>query len=69
MALDKFVQAELALGIDAFETDRNWDRRELVGRARSREVWNAVCVSEPTENIRAVLEGSVSLWLNNLPGK
>lgn len=45
MALDKFVLAELALGIDAFEADRNWDRRELVGRARSREVWEcSLCI-------------------------
>lgn len=42
VALDEFSLAHLALSVDAFETGRNWERRELAGKARPREAWRSV---------------------------
>lgn len=48
------VLAHLGLNVNACETGRNWERRDLAGKARQREMWNTVCVTDPTEKVGAV---------------
>lgn len=49
-----FSLAHLALSVDASETGRNRERRELAGKPRARKAWNTICVIEPTGKARAV---------------
>lgn len=62
MALDEFSLPHLALSVNAFETGRNWERREEVAcKARLKEAWNIVCVIKPAEN-PGVFSRTVSIW-------